>query len=431
MVRNYRNMKNYLKNLPPDIRDLICLAGEVARNRKVSVYLVGGIVRDLILGVPNLDLDVVVQGDGLGFAAEFTRRIDAGLVTHPQFGTATVMTPKKIKMDIATSRSEFYPEAASLPVVSPDTIREDLARRDFTINALAVDLLPENFGKLVDFNQGRQDLDKRIIRVLHDLSFIDDPTRILRAVRFEQRLKFRIEPHSLKLLTQAARGKMLKRLSPHRVRDEIIPILKESEAIRCILRLENLVGLDFIHHKLKLGKANLKYLKAIRHEISWFKNNCSQYKGLDIWLMYFIGLLGHLNREQIKQTFRRLGLRKEETAKAVSYKGISSAKVSVLSKKNIRPSQIYRSLKPLSPEVILLIKARYRNELLNLNIAKFFKHYNGVQVYIRGKDLNKLGLEPSPDYKIILTRLLYMQLDGKIRSRQEALEKARRWLLPC
>jgi tRNA nucleotidyltransferase (CCA-adding enzyme) len=415
-------MKKYLNNLPKDIRDLVHLAGEVAGETEVYAYLVGGIVRDLILGVPNFDLDIVIQGDGLMFASCFARRLNARLMIHHRFGTATLITPKKIKLDIATCRSEVYPKPASLPVVFPGTIREDLARRDFSINTLAIDLLPKNFGNLVDFYQGRQDLKAGVIRVLHNSSFIDDPTRIIRAVRFEQRFKFRIEPHSLRLLKQAKGMGMLRCVSPHRLRDEIILILKEPLAIRCILRLEKLAGLDFIHRQLKLNKANLEYLTAIKNEISWYNKNFPKRRALDSWLLYFIGLLSNLNRNQIKQVCRIFGLRRGEIKRAVSYSKFSSRKVLRLSKKNIRPSQIYRDLEPLSFEVILLIKARYKNKFLNRNIQKFFKHYNGTRLYIRGEDLIRLGMSPGPDYQKIFNRLLYLQLDGRIHSRQEALE---------
>ncbi len=414
-------MKDYLNNLPKSIRDLVYLAGQIANEMKVSVYLVGGIVRDLILGVSNLDLDIAVQGDGIMFASEFARRLKARLITHPRFGTATLITPEKIKLDIATTRLEIYPESACLPVVSGGTIKEDLVRRDFTINALAIDLLPENFGSLVDFYQGREDLKAKVIRILHDSSFIDDPTRIIRAVRFEQRLKFRIEPHSLKLLKEAAGMGMLKRVSPHRLRDEIILLLKEPLAVRCILRLEKLVGFDFIHQQLKLNKSNLEYLAVIKNEIDWFNKNFPKCRALESWLLYFIGLLSSLKKSQIKQVCKKFGLRRGEIKRIVSYNRFSSPKALRLSRKNIRPSQIYRNLEPLSFEVILLIKARYRNKFLNHNIQNFFKYYNGTRLYISGKDLTRLGLKPGPHYRKILTRLLYLQLDGRINSREDAL----------
>lgn len=414
-------MKRYLNSLPKDIRDLIYLARDVAVAKRVRAFLVGGFVRDLILDVPNYDLDIVIQGDGLLFASELARRLNVRLITHRRFGTATLITPKKIKLDIATARIEAYSEPATLPLVCPGAIGEDLARRDFTINALAIDLGADNFGKVVDFYQGRQDLKAGIIRILHDLSFIDDPTRIIRAVRFEQRFRFRIEPHSLRLLKGAAKMGMLKLLSPHRLRDEIILILKEPAALRCILRLNRLVGFSFIHPNLKLKKSNLKFLEAIKKEIIWFNNALHKRREIDSWLMYFTGLLSSLSGRQIRQSCKGFGLRRGEIKRIDSYNRFLSRQVSRLTKKDISPSQLYRDLEPLSFEAILLIKARHRNKFLNLNIERFFKHYNGVRLYIRGGDLASLGLKPGPDYRRILNRLLYLQLEGKVNSRKEAL----------
>ncbi len=415
-------MKKYLDKLPKDIRELIYLARDVAVAKKVRAFLVGGFVRDFILNVPNYDLDIVIQGNGLKFASALSRRLNAKLVTHPRFGTATLITPEKLKLDIATARSEVYPEPAALPVVSPGGIRQDLARRDFTINVLAVDLLAEKFGSLVDFYQGRQDLESGIIRILHNLSFIDDPTRIIRAVRFEQRLKFRIEPHSLKLLKEAVRSRMLKRVSPHRLRDELILILKEPVAIKCIRRLEKLAGLDFIHPRLKLNKTAFKLLTVIRQQINWFNSNFPEYRIADAWLVYFAGLINSLDKQQINQICGRFGLSREQIRSVISCKTFSPQKLLRLSKKDILPSRAYRDLKPLSPEAILFIKAGYGNRFLNLNIERFFKHYNRMRPYVRGDDLASLGLKPGPDYKNILEKLFYLQIDGMINSKQEALE---------
>ena len=421
-------MKDYLNKLPKDIRNLIYSAGKIAKKTDVKAYLVGGIVRDLILGVPNFDLDIVVEGNGLLFASELASQFDARLTTHPRFYTATLITPKNIKLDIATARSERYPHPASLPVVKPGTIRDDLARRDFTINTLAIDLLPNNFGNPVDFYQGKKDLRMKTIRILHDSSFIDDPTRIIRAVRFEQRFRFRIEPHTMRLLKQAKDTGMLKRTSPHRLRDEIILILKEPEVLRCILRLNKIVGFDFIHQKLKLNKANLAYLASIRKEIHWFNNNFPKARVLDVWLMYFIGLLSRLNKNQLSCVLIRLGLCREDMKRIISYHKISSREILLrLNKKNISPSQIYRDLQPLSLEVILLIKAKYRNKIFNLNIEKFLKFYNTVRLYIQAKDLAGFGIKPGPDYKKILNQLLYLQIDGKINSKDAAFNWLKQW----
>ncbi|MFC1592443.1 CCA tRNA nucleotidyltransferase [Candidatus Omnitrophota bacterium] len=423
-------MKNHISKLPKQFRDLLYRTGKLAARQGARAYLVGGCVRDLILGLSNLDLDIVVQPDGAVFASELARQLKAKLIVHHRFGTATLVTPGKIKLDIATARLEIYPQPASLPVVTPATIKEDLIRRDFTINALAMDLSPGNFGGLVDFYHGRRDLQEKVIRILHGLSFIDDPTRIIRAVRFEQRLKFRIEPESMELLTDAAGAEMLKQVSAHRLRDELILFLKEPGAFRYILRLDKLAGLGFIHPQCRLSKKNLRYLAVVEKEANWFSRVFPRGRTLDVWLMYLAGLLDGLSRQQIKQFCRKFGLRKGEEKRILSFNSFSLSRAAKLSKRNTTPGEVYKILEPLSFEAILLIKAKYRNKPLNLNIEKFIRHYNGIRLYLSGRDLHKSGLNPGPQYKKILNQLLYLQLEGKINSRRGALNWIKRFSRP-
>jgi tRNA nucleotidyltransferase (CCA-adding enzyme) len=219
-------MKEYLKKLPKELRSLIIIARNLASVNHMPVYLVGGIVRDLILGAKNLDLDIVVHGDGIKFAEAFTQKLKAKLIRHKRFGTATIILGSGLKFDIATARKEFYPQPASLPEVTGGTLKDDLFRRDFTINAMAISIGARDFGKLIDFFAGREDILHRKIHILHDLSFIDDPTRILRAIRFEKRYNFRIEPKTLGALKEAVGLKMLEIIQPQRLSHELILILK-------------------------------------------------------------------------------------------------------------------------------------------------------------------------------------------------------------
>ncbi len=185
-------MKKYLQRLPKEIQDLIYLSSEVAAANHFRAFLVGGFVRDLVLQVKNLDLDIVVEGDGIKFAEDIVDFLKARVVKHSRFGTATVTLSAAVKIDVASARVECYPAPACLPQVKNGSIKEDLKRRDFSINAMAISINKKDFGRLIDFFDGINDLRKSKIRVLHDLSFIDDPTRILRAVRFEIRYGFAI-----------------------------------------------------------------------------------------------------------------------------------------------------------------------------------------------------------------------------------------------
>ncbi|MCX5697593.1 MAG: hypothetical protein NTU54_06490 [Candidatus Omnitrophica bacterium] len=237
-------MEKHLKRLPKEILDLIYLARDISTKEGVPAYLVGGCVRDLFLGTSHLDLDIVVEGDAISFADEFGRRLGVKVIHHRRFGTAAVPLAGHLKVDFATSRKEYYPHPADLPVVSPSSLKDDLFRRDFSINAMAINITARNFGKVVDLFGGKADLDKRIIRVMHVRSFIDDPTRILRAIRFEQRLGFRIEAHTLRYIKEAIKHhNIFAHIKPSRVVRELELILKEDRAIDCLLRLNQLCGL--------------------------------------------------------------------------------------------------------------------------------------------------------------------------------------------
>src|SRR4030042_1801045 len=255
-------MKNYVNGLNRELKQLILLAQSIALEQGISAYLVGGFVRDLILKAKNLDLDIVVEGNGIKFAEEFSFRLGAKLIRHKRFATATLILRSGIKLDIASARKEFYPKPAALPQVIPGNLRDDSYRRDFSINAMAIGLSGKDAGRLIDYFHGQEDLRSKKIRILHSLSFIDDPTRILRAIRFEQRYNFKIEPDTLKNLKKAARLKMLEKTEPQRLRDELIPVLKEKTVLKQIKRLRELVGFAFINKRLLLSPKNRVLFKA-------------------------------------------------------------------------------------------------------------------------------------------------------------------------
>jgi len=303
-------MKDYLNRLPKEFLDLLKLAADIACRHNMPIYLVGGFVRDLILGVENLDSDIVVEGDGIRFAEDFASALKARLIRHRRFGTATIMAKPHLKIDIATARKEYYPEPAHLPVVMGGTLRDDLLRRDFSINAMAINIGCHDFGRLIDFYKGKEDLQNKRIRVLHALSFIDDPTRILRAVRFEKRYDFRIEPATLGLLREAAKLKMLERVEPQRVRDELILTLKEKHPVKEIRRLKDLVGFGFIDKRISVTKRALSFLNSMEREIQWFERNYQQRRPIDIWLVYFLALVDSLSASQVRSICRKFVFRR-------------------------------------------------------------------------------------------------------------------------
>lgn len=414
-------MKEYLKKLPQEIQEMVRLAGETAARNGMRAYLVGGFVRDLILNVDNLDLDITVEGDGIKFAEDLANQLEARLVRHRRFGTATVTHRPHLKIDIATARKEYYPHPAHLPEVTEGSLKEDLLRRDFTINAMAIDINADSFGQLIDPFGGVSDLRAKKIRILHDLSFIDDPTRILRAIRFEKRYNFHIEPKSLKLLKEALKRRMLDKVEPQRVRDDLILMLKEKDPIKQIRRLQQLAGLSFIHKELFLSSKDFIFFGEISRQIRWFKKFHFRRRQLDSWLMYLIGMLNVLSVRQITALCGRLSLRSGEEKRIISYKNTTSKFIATLSKANAEPAKIFSLLEPLSYEVILLLKARYKNRILDEHISDFLEIYNGMRILISGDDLRNLGILPGPYYQKIFSRVLTAKLNGLVKNREEEL----------
>ncbi|MCX5705817.1 MAG: hypothetical protein NTZ92_07175, partial [Candidatus Omnitrophica bacterium] len=414
-------MKEYIRKLPQEIQELINLAKDIAVRRNVRAYLVGGFARDLILGVKNFDLDIVVEGDGIAFAEEFSRELQAKLIRHRRFGTATALVKLHLKVDFSTARKEFYPEPAHLPVVESGSLRDDLFRRDFTINAMAISIADHGFGELVDFFDGKVDLRRKKIRVMHKLSFIDDPTRILRAVRFEQRYDFRITPETLKFLKDAVRQKMLDKVQPQRLRDDLILILKENMPIKELRRINKLAGLSFLCSGLKGSEKVFGLLGSVEKEIAWFRGLHPQRRHLDAWLIYLMGLLDQLDAADIKGIFRRFAFKKGEEKRILDYKGLSRDFILKLSKKALKPSDVYALLEPLSYEVMLLIKAKYKNRNFKKYIEDFLGVYSGMRIHLSGDDLRENGFEPGPHYQKIFRKILIARLDGKVRTREDEL----------
>lgn len=419
-------MEKLIQKLPVEIKKLTLAAQQVADDYRMPVYLVGGFVRDLLLGVKNLDLDFVVEADGIEFARKLSEKLKASIITHKRFGTATVILKNNLKVDIASARAECYPQPACLPEVKISSLKEDLKRRDFTVNAMALSLNSSNFAELIDYFRGRKDLKDKKIRILHDQSFIDDPTRILRAVRFETRYNFTIEPKTLRLLKSAARKKMLKLVEPQRIRDELLPLLKENQPLKPIKRLNKLAGFGFIDHRISLNNKVLTFLKAIEKQIAWFHQRFPKRRQLDSWLMYLAGLLDSLNEDSLIKICNEFAFRKGETKRICSLKEITKRKIKLLSQKNIKGSEIFSILEPLSYETILLIRAKYKNYYLLEHIKDFFEIYNGMRVCVSGKDLHKMGLVPGPGYREIFIKVLNEKLNSNIKTKKEELALIRK-----
>ncbi|MFH1798769.1 MAG: CCA tRNA nucleotidyltransferase [Candidatus Omnitrophota bacterium] len=428
-------MKNVL---PKQLMSLICLIGRQADSAGISVFLIGGMVRDIALGEKNYDLDIVVEGDAIQFAKSLSKKIGGALVVYEKFGTASIVKQwpvwlgesirpdNKFKIDIASARKEVYERPAALPRVQFSSLREDLFRRDFTINAMAININKKDFGQFIDFFGGINDLKNKCVRALHEKSFIDDPTRIFRAVRFEQRFGFKIEKNTEHLIKYAIKREMFKRTENQRIRDELILMLKEANPEKAVFRMRQLDELRFIHPALTLKKSIQNTFVEIRKAAGWYKKYVTSTRMLDVWLMNFMVMLDKLTFAETEEMLRDFVFTSSESKRILSYKktsGIIARKFSL--KEKFLPSQIYFQMERLSDEEILCAMAKIGLSSGRSYVKNFLTKYRRVKLKIKGYDIKKAGILPGPVYKEILEEVLRAKLDGKLRAKKDELKYMR------
>lgn len=405
--------------LPDRVIEILKKVGLAAESLGFSAYLVGGIVRDIILGYENLDIDIVIEGDGIAFANHFAKDISARVKSHQKFGTAVILFSDGMKLDIATARTEYYKFPGALPTVEISSIKKDLYRRDFTINALAIKLNPEDYGILVDFFGGQRDLKDKVIRILHNLSFIEDPTRVFRAIRFEQRFNFKIGKHTSNLIRTAGKMDLFHKLSGSRLYAELVLIFSEAEPLKASKRMSEFDLLRFIHPRLNFTKGIETLFKGIQETLSWFKLLFLEVN-IEKWLIYFMGMMDELKDNECSEACQRLSI--PERLKEKILKGRNDARAILyefFKEKSMSPSNIYKLLKPIPLESILFIMAKAMDEISKRYISIYLTEFQKVKVSLNGRDLKAMGIEPGPIYKKILDRLLDGRLNRELRSKDE------------
>lgn len=414
-------------NLPADYMEILKWAGETAPSMGAKVYAAGGIVRDLLLGIECLDIDLVVEGDGIELARAISEDHQGRLREHPQFGTAKILFPDGRQVDVTTSRIEFYQYPAAMPQVETSSLHQDLYRRDFTINAMAVSLNKESFGDVVDYFGGREDLERGLIRVLHNLSFVEDPVRILRAVRFEKRYYMSLESHTLKLAREAIRNNMLARVSTERIWEELKHVFLEPGPGLVLARFMELQlwpslfpGVD--PEKVRPVFSEIaRSLKTLRYwDVIEFG---------EMWMIYFLVVLHFSDWTVASEVCRRYHLSKRQANKvAAALGGWRSLLKNLQEPFGVTMSELARQVKSVPGEIYPLILCY----LTNNSVKKRFRHVLNAVCYnkpsINGKDLRLFGYKPGPQYKKAMEALWQARLDGVIRNRQEELNYVKDYL---
>ncbi len=413
-------MKTFQFKIPPKTAALLRKVGQLADERGETAYAVGGFVRDLFLRRPGMDIDITVEGDGLTFAEKLAKLTHSEVEAFTQFGTSIVVVPGFGKVDIATARTESYEKPGALPKVAKSGIVQDLYRRDFTLNAMALSLSPGYFLKLLDPFGGQEDLKKGRIRALHDKSFIDDPTRIFRAVRFEQRFHERIEEKTQKWLLEAVRGDYIQKVSGERLRNELRLIFQEPHPERAVWRLDELGVLPHIHVSLGVSSATKKALPHVASAIDFFQHNKIALE--EEKMVWFQALLLGPSEKEAESLSKRLMLSRVEQKIVVQSAKSYPAFYKELKKTDLTVSRIHRVLCSLRPEVQCFLMAAAPTPSLRQKLAGYFLKIQKSVPWIRGRDLQAMGIPPGFRYSFILLEALNGQLDGKFKNRKEALE---------
>lgn len=387
--------------LPAARREWLERVIQLAAQQACPLYLVGGFVRDWLLGLESDDFDLVVEGSAPELARACAQAWGGTVNVHVPFGTATWLTPVGLALDFASTRTETYPQPAQLPVVRvPATLAEDAGRRDFTINSLALGLTP-HLGQLFDPSNGQADLRARLIRVLHPLSFRDDPTRLFRAVRYEQRLNFTIVPETLALISNAP----LEQLTPDRVRHELELIFAEANAVHMLTRLETLGVL------VRLG---MKWTEAAQVDSvivpqlplgGWQLS-----AALEPTALYLALLLREAAEPQA-------ALQKLNPSRAIS---IAVTEALALKRTWAKPSQAVAVLDEVSE--LGIVAAYVAQPPLRTELNQYLTHWRHIRPHTTGTHLVERGLPPGPRFKQILWHLRAAWLDEEVKTEREELE---------
>jgi tRNA nucleotidyltransferase (CCA-adding enzyme) len=397
--------------------------GAVGDELGLAVYAVGGFVRDLLLGVENLDMDVTVEGDGIFFAERFAASRGCRVRSHHTFGTAVVLCPDGSKIDVASTRLEYYDSPGVLPTVERSSLRHDLYRRDFTINTLAFCLNTDRFGLMTDYFGGWQDIRKRTVKVLHNLSFVEDPTRVFRAIRFEQRLGFTIAPHTENLLCSAVRMESVSKISGRRLLNELVQILREKEPVGAIERIAVLGLLPFIHPDLKFVPETGRVVHEATRVLTWFRllyldDPCEQ------WQVYLLALCDGLSHKAFEDACHRLAVPGRVMARVFDQRSQALGMLEALQRRikrgpKIRNSDIHGWFCGLSLEILLYLSAAARQEEVKRFVSLYLTRLRLVRCALDGEALKGMGLQPGPEFRRIMDRALAARLDGEIGSDDE------------
>ncbi|MCG8568460.1 MAG: CBS domain-containing protein, partial [Desulfobacterales bacterium] len=395
--------------------------GRAGAEMGIQTYAVGGFVRDLMLKRMIDDIDIVVEGDGIAFAKYFAKKMGCRANPHKKFGTAVVVFPDGFKMDVASARLEYYTTPAALPIVEQSSLKMDLARRDFTINTLALSLNPGNFGTLVDHFGAIRDLKDKTIRILHNLSFVEDPTRVFRAIKFSNRFGFKIGKVTANLIRNALKIDCFKYLSGLRVLSELKQIFQEENPIPAIRILEK-YGLEkIIHPELTITPETYELLESVNKTLAWHDLLYVEDE-YPRWAVYFMALFSRSPHEVAKKICTRLKMSPAETQILMEKRYKAENRLKLIEKTfPLSRQELYWGLINFKTEGILHMMALAKDEEIQKAISQFYTQDRHVTPLLQGRDLIQIGIRPGPVFSSLLNEIRNRKLDNKLNDRDEEM----------
>ena len=403
---------NLNRALPAAARKALAAIVQDAQGEALAIYLVGGSVRDLLLNRPTLDVDLTLEGD----APALARRVAIGLgdvrcIVHSAFGTAT-LKGADFRLDVATARVETYERPGALPSVRPGSLQDDLFRRDFTVNAMALALTGDQRGAITDPFNGNGDLQAGLLRVLHEASFRDDATRILRAARYGSRLSFRLESNTMRWLRRDVA--YLEAISGPRIREELARLWREPQPERILLRLSELGALQAIHPTLSFDASQAEAFAKLR-EIHATPSHT----------VYLALLAWEASRPEAMVLATRLALNKRETEAVRAVPKVRALERALSAE--VRPSLAVKLLSPF-PSATVWALAAAGQESARQQASRYLRRWRYLKPSLDGHAILALGAIPGPQVGQVLRRLKAAKLDGEVRSRRDEERLARELL---
>jgi len=412
-------------SFPAAVLKLLEAIGKAASERSSRAFVVGGVVRDIVLGRRSLDIDVVIEGDAMQIAGELAAHAVERPVFNRDFATATLPLDGGFHIDIATARTEAYDRPGALPKVQPGAIEEDLGRRDFTINCVCASLAPETFGDIFDPQQGLKDIEIGLIRVLHDRSFVDDPTRIIRAIKYANRFRFTIDNTTLELAEDAICDGCFKTISPHRLTDELRLLLVEEMPWGAIWDLAQFSVLSSISPYLSLFHNALPILQRIESLEEAVRDDLPEdYRR---WLVRLLLFMGNVPKHKLPTVLAIFDLDRKE---ATVVEEFVTRRTEILSwldgVQDALDSELWQVFSSISAEAAVAIAASEGGKAGEMAFEKYYSVLQKVRLEITGDDIKGMGIPEGPIIGQTLRNVLIAKINGHVNGREAELELARR-----